>query len=158
MATSIGSLLLLLSVSATGGLFDRAHRPTGRIIDDGPGYGWGFVNGNPDGYGWFDSSGSIPLGANNVSEFHFPRYLAVPANQLFFPQYYNAYTTRGQRFLPYVGCGGEHPAGGPPPVSGDTPVHPYNLTLGSGPARTLPPFTGRVEAPPINPGQSGLRP
>ncbi len=156
MASTIGSLLLWVSVTATGGLFDG--RPGGRILNNGPGAGWGFANGNPDGYGWFDHGTALPLGANRVAEYHFPRHLAVPANQLFFPTYYNAYTTRGQRFLPYAGCGGDHPAGGPPPASSDTPVHPYRESLGTQPLRPLPPFTGRVEAPPINPGQSGLRP
>ena len=34
----------------TGGLFG-GHKPGGRILPPGPGHGWGFPNGNPDGYG-----------------------------------------------------------------------------------------------------------
>jgi hypothetical protein len=156
MASTIGSLILLLSVTSTGGLF--SHRPGGRILNDGPGAGWGFPNGNPDGYGYFDHGTALPLGPNRVSEYHFPRYYATPPDQMFFPTYFNPYTTRGQRYLPYANCGGEHPAGGPPPASGVTPLHPYDETLGSTPLRPLPRFNGRVEAQPINPGTSGLRP
>ena len=157
MASSIGSLVLWISVSSTGGLFDFLQ-PRGRILNDGPGYGYGFRNGNPDGYGWMDFGTALPLGANRVSEYHFPRYLALPPDQMFNPTYYNPYTTRGQRYLPYAGCGGEHPAGGPAPGVGNTPVNPYNETLGTGSGRSTPNFGGRVEASPINPGQSGLRP
>ena len=158
MAASIGSLVLWLSVSSTGGLFDFLQ-PRGQILQDGPGNGYGFRNGNPDGYGWVSYGTALPLGANRISEYHFPRYFALPPDQLFPVTYYNPYTTRGQRFLPYAGCGGDHPAGGPALVSGNTPVHPYNETISATPViRTAPPFTGRVEAMPINPGQSGLRP
>ncbi len=157
MVSSIGSLVIVLSVSAAGGLFGFG-RSSGRILNDGPGYGWGFPNGQPDGYGWFDLGTALPLGPNRLPEYHFPRHLAIPPDQLFFPTYYNSYTTRGQRFIPYANCGGEHPAGGPAPVPGNTPVQPYDNTLGTGSLRPVPNFNGRVEATPINPGQSGLRP
>ncbi len=157
MASSIGSLVLWISVSSTGGLFDFLQ-PRGQILNDGPGYGYGFKNGNPDGYGWVDFGTALPLGANRIPEYHFPRYLALPPDQLYFATYYNPYTTRGQRFLPYSGCGGDHPSGGRAPIAGNTPVYPYTETLGTTPNRPIPAFSGRVEATPINPGQSGLRP
>jgi hypothetical protein len=157
MASSLCSLVVLLSVTSSGGLFDFL-KPRGMILEDRPGIPYGFNNGNPDGYGWVDFGMALPLGANRIAEYHFPRYLALPADQMFMPTYYNPYTTRGQRFLPYANCGGEHPAGGPAVIPGNTPVNPYNETLGNGPVRPVPTFGGRVEAKPINPGTSGLRP
>ncbi len=156
MATSIGSLVLILSVSTTGGMFDFL-KPRGQIVNDRP-IPYGLPAGNPDGYGWVDYGTALPLGANRISEYHFPRYLAYPPDQLFFPTYYNPYTTRGQRFLPYAGCGGEHPAGGPAVIPGNTPVYPYNETVSDAPVRPVPTFGGRVEANRENPGTTGLRP
>ena len=77
---------------------------------------------------------------------------------MFLPTYYNPYVNRGQRYIPYAGCGGDHPMGGPPPGSASTPVHPYSDTAGSGPQVPLPTFSGRVEAPPISSGGTGLTP
>ena len=130
----------------------------GRILVDGPGNGWGFPNGNPDGYGWFDHGTALPLGANRTAEYYFPRYWAVPANQAFLPSYYNPIVTRGQRYLPFANCGGAHPAGRPPLGSAITPEHPYQDTLGSGPRIQLPAFSGRTEGPPVPSGGSGLTP
>jgi hypothetical protein len=134
------------------------HAPGGRIVADGPGAGWGFPNGNPDGYGWWDHDAALPLGGNRLPEYYFPRYYAVPAPQAFLQSYYNPYLTRGQRYVAYVGGGGAHPAGGPPTGSAMTPVHPYQDTIGSGPRVRIPAFNGRIEAPPINSGGSGLTP
>ncbi|MFO0909875.1 MAG: hypothetical protein U0794_16260 [Isosphaeraceae bacterium] len=39
-----------------------------------------------------------------------------------------------------------------------TPTHPYNESLGRGPQVNVPPFTGRIEAQPINSGTTGLTP
>lgn len=165
MASTIVSLALALAVGASGGASPIAAHPAhvyfqpgGRILMDGPGYGWGFPNNNPDGYGWYDVGTALPLGANRTPEYFFPRYLAVPGPQLVYPSYYNPYTTRGQRYLPFAGCGGEHPAGGLPTGSAETPVHPYQATLGNGPRVKLPNFTGRVEAEPVNSGSTGLTP
>ncbi len=130
----------------------------GRILPPGPGYGWGFPNGNPDGYGFFDVGTYLPLGANRTSDYYFRRYYGIPADQLFFPNYSNPYVTRGQRYISFTGCGGEHPAGGPPLGSANTPVHPYNDTIGSGPRVNIPAFGGRIEAPPVNSGGTGLTP
>jgi hypothetical protein len=156
MACSIGSMVLMLSVSMTGGLFDFLH-PGGRIQGPGPGYGLGFPNGNPDGYGYVDHGDMLPI-AERTPEYYFPRYFAGPPGQLFVPTYYNPYITRGQRYIAYSGCGGDNPASGPPGFPSNMPVHPYNDTLNDKPLRPQPRFGGRVEAPPINPGNSGLRP
>jgi hypothetical protein len=137
------------------------HHPLhggGRILPDGPGNGWGFPNDNPDHYGWFDHGLNLPLGGNRVGEYYFPRYYAIPPTQAFLPSYYNPYLTRGQRYVAYVGCGGAHPAGGYPPGSAETPIHPYQDTIGSGPRVRIPAFNGRIEASPINSGGSGLTP
>jgi len=133
-------------------------RPGGRILRDGPGYGYGFPNGNPDGFGWWNHGTALPLGANRTPEYFFPRYYAVTPEQLVFPTYYNPYITRGQRFIPYANCGGEHPMGGPPMASAATPSSPYLDTLGTGPTVTVPPFDGRSEAPAVNSGGTGLTP
>jgi len=152
----IVSMTLAMALSSTAGHFQHSSVP--RILPDGPGYGWGFPNGNPDGYGWFDYSTWLPLGANRTEEYYFPRYFTVPVEQMFMPNYYNPYLTRGQRYISYTGCGGDHPAGGVPRGSANTPIHPYAETLGTGRSVPFRPFTGRVEATPINSGASGLTP
>ncbi len=156
MVSSMASLALALSVASTGGLF--RHEPGGRITPPGPGYGWGFPNGNPDGFGYVDYGSTLPLGANRTPDYFFRRYFALPASQVFFPTYYNPYLTRGQRYLPFSGCGGEHPAGGPPFGSAEMPMHPYTNVINTQPLVEPPPMSGRVEAPPIAPGGSGLIP
>ena len=158
MVTSVVIVLMMVSFSGGDGPVHRFFQPGGRIMVDGPGPGWGFRNGNPDGYGWVDYSQGLPLGANRNPDYYFPRYHAVPADQMFFPTYYNPYLTRGQRFIPFTNCGGDHPGGFPPVAPANMPIHPYNDTLGTQVLRPQPAFNGRVEAPPINPGTSGLRP
>ncbi len=74
----------------------------------------GYRNGNPDGYGWFDHGVMMPLTADRTPDYYFPRYMVVPPTQLFMPNYYNPYVSRGQRFIPFAGCGGPHPVSGPP--------------------------------------------
>lgn len=155
------SIALALALGTTGGLFGpHPHhplKPGGRILAPGPGYGWGFRNGNPDGYGYFDVGDALPLGADRVPEYFFPRFLAMPPEQMFLPTYYNPYTTRGQRYIPYAGGGGKHPMGGPPQGDATTPVHPYTQD----PAATAadpPKFTGRAEAPPVASDGTGLNP
>ena len=98
------------------------------------------------------------MGPDRTAEYFFPRYYSVPANQLFNPTYYNGYISRGQRYLPYANCGGEHPAGGIPFGSAAMPTRPYEDTIGTGPRVQIPPYRGRVEAPPINSGTTGLTP
>jgi hypothetical protein len=129
-----------------------------RVLPPGPGYGWGFPNGNPDGFGWADYGTMLPLGPDRTPEYFFPRYYASPPEQAFLPQYYNPYVMRGQRYITYAGCGGCHPMGGPAPASAATPTHPYQESVGTGPRVQVPAFSGRVEAQPIPPGTTGLTP
>jgi hypothetical protein len=170
MSTTIVALALAVAATSVGqapcsnpNCRNHGHHgghSVGCVVPDGPGYGWGFPNGNPDGYGWWDHGYCLPLGANRTAEYYFPRYFSVPAPQAFLPSYYNPYVTRGQRYIAYTGCSntGLHPAGGPPIGSALTPVHPYQDTIGSGPQVNLPAFRGRVEAPPVNSGSTGLTP
>jgi hypothetical protein len=156
MTSTILSMALTLAMGSTGGLFDN---PAGmRVAPPGPGNGWGFPNGNHDGYGWHDFGTDLPLGADRDPEYYVPRYLIVPPEQMFMPTYYNPYVSRGQRYVPYANCGGWHPMGGPPQSSADLPMHPYNDTIGSGPQVRLPNFSGRIAAPPVNAGNTGLTP
>lgn len=157
MVSTVFSVTLALAIGSTGGLFHR-HSQGSRILPPGPGAGWGFANGNPDGYGWHEIGEYLPLGANRTPDYYFRRYYGAPAEQLFFPNYYNPYVNRGQRYLPYSGGGGEHPAGGPPTGTAMTPAHPYNDTIGTGPRTPLPKFTGRVQAQPLVSGATGLTP
>ena len=154
MASTIVSVTLALAMGSTGGLFSGAGRNTPPAVNVGP----GFPNGNPDGYGYVDYGTYLPLGADRTTDWYFQRQFAAPVDQMFLPTYYNAYVTRGQRYIPYAGCGGCHPMGGPPAASAHTPLQPYNETLGTGPRASVAPFTGRVEAPPVNSGGTGLTP
>ncbi len=157
MASSIVSITLALAMGSTGGWFTR-HTQVARVLPPGPGYGWGFPNNNPDGYGWFDPGDMLPLGGDRNPEYYFRRDWTASPEQMFFPTYYNPYVMRGQRYIPYTGCCGAHPAGGPPTGSAETPMHPYNETIGTGPKIAIPRFSGRVQATPINSGGTGLTP
>jgi hypothetical protein len=128
------------------------------ILPPGPGDGWGFPNGFPDGYGWVDYGPYLPLGGDRNSEYFFPRYYVVPPEQMFLPTYYNPYVTRGQRYLPFAGGGGAHPAGGPPISSAEMAVRPFSTMPGRTPAVAVPRLNGRAEAPFVNSGTSGLTP
>ncbi len=177
----IATIVLAISVASTGGYFARVqqgghandpgnryrgtagayrtHNPGGRIMPDGPGAGWGFPNGNPDGYGWTDYSTFVPLGANRTADYYMPRYWSLKPTQLFPPTFYNPYVSRGQRYISYTGCGGAHPFGGPPPESAEMSVDPYSQESQlNSPVVQPPRFGGRVEAPPIPSGASGLIP
>ena len=167
MTSLIVSLGLALAVGSTGqqvfpfAYYQQYYQEGGatRIMPPGPGYGWGFRNGNPDGYGFWDAGTNLPLGADRTADYFFRRYYSVPGDQRFFPNYSNPYVTRGQRYISYVGCApGFHPAGGPPQGSADTPRNPYQDTLGTGPRVSIPTFSGRTEAPPVNSGGTGLSP
>ncbi len=170
MTSALAPLMLALSVASTGGLFGHhpsgppkpyvphTHHPGGRILPPGPGDGWGFPNGNPDGYGWVDYGEFLPLNADRTPDYFARRYFFVPASQTFFPTYYNPYEMRGQRYIPFAGCGGAHPFGGPPLGPSNTPVYPYRETAGDTPAIPVPDFSGNVDAPPIPSGSSGMIP
>lgn len=157
MGSALTTAVLALALTAPGGLHPK-HRNSGHILPPGPGFGYGFPNGRPDGYGWYNTAGYLPIGADRTPEYYFPRYMAVIPTQLFLPTYFNSYESRGQRFIPYTNCGGWHPAGGPPPLSSHMPEHPGLDEAAAGPSVALPRYTGRVEAPPVNPGHSGLTP
>ena len=134
------------------------HNQPSHILPPGPGDGWGFPNRSPDGYGWADYGPYLPLGADRTAEYYFPRYYAVPPEQMFLQSYYNPYETRGQRYLPYVAAGGAHPAGGLPPGPADLPKSPYAGETGETPVAPVPLLNGRTEAAPIASGGSGLTP
>ena len=157
MGSTIASLALALSITATGGL-GRHGKTGGHILPPGPGPGWGFPNGQPDGYGYVDYGTYLPLGGDRTPDYFFPRNFAMPAIQVFPATYYNPYVTNGQRYIPYTACGGAHPAGGAPTGSSELPVHPYERNIGRGPVVPLPRFNGRVEATPIPSGGTGLIP
>ena len=176
--TAAASIALAISMTVSGGLnYHRGRRlpdtrdkwhgsrqtagaygPNGRILPPGPGYGWGFPNGNPDGYGWVDQSTTVPLGADRTPEYYFPRHFTLLPQQMFFPNYYNPFETRGQRYVAYSGCGGFHPFGGTPPASSSLPIHPYQDSASAKPAVEPPVFRGRVEAAPVPSGATGLIP
>jgi hypothetical protein len=163
------SLALLLGQSAQNpGCAACAHaghqhgsghfRSGGFVEPPGPGDGWGFPNGNPDGYGWHNIGGYLPLGANRTTEYFFRRYFSVPPEQAFMPTYYNPYVMRGQRYLPFAGNGGCHPAGGPAPDTAITPARPYSSLSGDKPATRVPVLRGRVEGTSDTSGKTGLTP
>jgi hypothetical protein len=171
MTAGIAALTLTLAISATGQgspaqslpfyyPYQVRHnrRSTNHILPPGPGDGWGFPNDSPDRYGWADYGTYLPLGADRTADYFFPRYYSVPPEQMFLPCYYNAYQTRGQRYIPYVGACGAHPAGGPPVGPSDLPVSPYAALPDTQPVTRVPRLNGRVEAPPTASGGSGLTP
>lgn len=129
----------------------RLYRAFKKILPPGPGYGYGFRNGAPDGYGWYDPGTTIPLGfqADRTDEYYFRRDFAIPPEQCFFPTYYNAYAMRGQRYIPYTGAGGFHPAGGAPLGSSLTQVRPYDQQVNDRPLVPVPTFTGAQGAEPL---------
>jgi hypothetical protein len=162
MGSTIVSLALALAAGSGGwqGPYPACHCQYHgtRVLPPGPGYGWGFPNNNPDGYGWHDIGDRLPLGPDRHPEYYFPRYFATPPEQMFLQNYYNPYVTRGQRYISHAGCGGCHPMGGSPPASAATPTNPYRESVGTGPRVPVPTFSGRVEAPPVPTGASGLTP
>ncbi len=136
----------------------HGHGSGDNIVPPGPGNGWGFPNDNPDHYGWVDYGTALPLGSDRTAEYFFPRFLAVPPEQMFIQTYYDCYQTRGQRYIPFAGAGGEHPMGGPPETSAELPFSPFGSMRGIKPVVRVPRLNGRVEAEPINSGTSGLTP
>jgi len=156
MVSSLATLTLALALGSAGGI--HPTHDGSPVMPPGPGNGWGFPNGNPDGVGWWDNGPLLPLGADRTPDYFFPRYLALPPEQVFLPTYYNSYVTRGQRYIPYAGCGGWHPMGGPPPAQADLPLHPGIEAARRPPVVPVPAYRGRVEAAPVNPGGTGLTP
>ena len=156
MVSTLATLTLALAFGSAGGVHPTHNG--GNITPPGPGNGLGFPNDNPDGYGFWYKGDTLPLGRNRTAEYYFPRYYALPAEQLFLPTYYNSYVTRGQRYIPWVNCGGAHPAGGAPGSSAHLSEHPSADDARRQPIYPIPVYSGRVEASPINPGGTGLTP
>jgi hypothetical protein len=161
MSATIVSVSLTLAMNSFG-LGHTADQYGGLgfkyLVPPGPGDGWGFPNGRPDGYGWVDYGVFLPLGANRTPDYFFPRYLSVPPAQMFMQTYFNPFETRGQRYIPYCGAGGAHPMGGPPLASAHLPVSPFADLSDNAPVVRVPRLNGRVEAPPVPSGGSGLTP
>jgi hypothetical protein len=156
--TGLATLALAISVASPGGIFFN-RQGGNRVMPPGPGYGWGFPNGNPDGYGWVDYGDRLPLGADRTCDYFFRRYDALPPEQLMMPTYFNPYLTRGQRYIMYSGCGGGvHPMSGAPLGSSVTPAHPYQDAVNRTPLVAPPLYRGRSEAPAVPSGGSGLIP
>jgi hypothetical protein len=130
----------------------------GYILPPGPGDDWGFPNKNPDGYGWHEVGDRLPLGADRTTEYYFRRYFSAPPEQAFLSSYYNPYLMRGQRYIPFVGNGGWHPAGGAPPDTALTPERPYSALSGNRPVTRVPVLRGRVEGTTDTSGKTGLTP
>ncbi len=165
MTSAIVTMSLTLAVNAFGLGHDgegwygpHDPEPYLHILPDGPGDGWGFANGRPDGYGWFNHGTMLPLGANRTPEYYFPRYFAAVPAQMFPQTYYNCYETRGQRYIPFAEAGGEHPMGGPPLASSHLPVSPYTANPDNVPQVEVPQLNGVIEAAPLSSGGSGLTP
>jgi hypothetical protein len=161
MSATIVSVSLTLALNSFG-LGDMPARYQDLrfkyLVPPGPGNGWGFPNGSADGYGWVNYGVFLPLGADRTPEYYFPRYMAIPATQMFTQTYYNPFETRGQRYIPFVGAGGAHPMGGPPIASSHLPVSPFAGLSDRSPVVRVPRLNGRVEAPPLSSGGSGLTP
>jgi hypothetical protein len=163
MSSAIVTMSLTLAVHAFGlGQSPYSHHGDSygalNIVPPGPGDGWGFPNGAIDGYGWVDYGYLLPLGADRTPEYYFPRYNSVPPAQMFPQTYYNCFETRGQRYIPYAGSGGDHPMGGPPLASSHLPVSPYTDSPDDTPQVTVPRLNGAVEDKPLSSGSSGLTP
>jgi hypothetical protein len=164
MTAAIVSIGLTLAANSFGLGYEPAYRHVYKhsipryILPPGPGDGWGFPNGAADDYGWVDYGCYLPLGADRIAEYYFPRFNSVQADQLFVPTYYNPFETRGQRYIPFVAAGGDHPAGGLPLGPSDLPVTTRDAMPDKGPVTPVPRLNGRVEAPPTPAGASGLTP
>jgi hypothetical protein len=163
MSSAIVTMSLTLAVHAFGlGQSPYPHHGDSyralNIVPPGPGDGWGFPNGAIDGYGWVDYGYLLPLGADRTPEYYFPRTYSVPPAQMFPQTYYNCFETRGQRYIPYAGGGGDHPMGGPPLASSHLPESPYTASPDDTPFVTVPRLNGEVESLPLSSGSSGLTP
>lgn len=154
----IGQFVMLMSCVVLTAGHTHTPPPEGGELGPGPGYGWGFRNGNPDGYGFWDQGSKLAICGSRTTEYYLQRYMMMPAEQLMFPQYFNPYVMRSQRYIPYTGCGGCHPF--------SAPITPTTLSMepyDEGPASqekvvSIPRFIGTAETTPINSGSSGLLP
>lgn len=158
LALAVGQAGQSPACARCGHVHGHAQGSGGYVEPDGPGNGWGFPNGNPDGYGWHEIGDRLPLGANRTTEYFFRRYWAVPPEQAFLGTYYNPYVNRGQRYLPFAGNGGDHPAGGPPLDTAETSERPYSSLTGNRPVTRVPVLRGRVQGSSDTSGKTGLTP
>jgi len=165
MTVTIVTVGLTLAVNSFGLGYEPSHEHGHKhqhypryILPPGPGDGWGFPNGAADRYGWVDYGVYLPLGPDRIAEYYFPRYFSAPPQQMFMPTYYNPFETRGQRYIPYVAEGGDHPMGGLPLGPSDLPVTTTDAMPDEGPVTTVPDLKGRVEAPVTPSGGSGMNP
>ncbi len=85
---------MMVALSSTGGIFFNRD-PNNHVLPPQPGYGAGFPNGNPDGYGYVEIGDRLPLTGDRIPDYYFRRYNVVPATQMFMPQYYNPYVYAG---------------------------------------------------------------
>jgi hypothetical protein len=152
-------MMQLLAISLALTVVSAGHTPPeGGELGPGPGDGWGFLNGNPDGYGFWSPGSKLPICSGRNSEYHLQRYWMLPPIQLMMPQYFNPYVMRSQRYIPYTGCGGCHAFSEP-----ITPTHlsmkPYDEeAIDPTPVIRVPRFVGEAEVSPVNSGGSGLLP
>jgi hypothetical protein len=154
----IGQLAILMSCMVLSAGHTHTPPPEGGELGPGPGLGWGFPNGNPDGYGFWDQGSKLAICMDRTTEYYVQRYMMLPPEQLMLPQYFNPYIMRSQRYIPYTGCGGCHPF--------SQPITPTTLSMrpyDEGPssqskAVNIPRFIGTSETTPINSGSSGLLP
>ncbi len=161
MSGTIVTVGLTVALHAFGLGQSPSHQHHGQakvlyIMPPGPGLGWGFPNGNPDGYGWVDYGVFLPLGSDRTPDYFFPRFLSAPPGQLFPQTFFDPFETRGQRYIPYAGAGGEHPMGELPTASSHLPVSPYAADRGDKAVVPVPRLNGRIESPPLPSGGAGL--
>ena len=161
MTATIVTVSLTLALSSFGLGHEPDHHHPHHIKEDhilppGPATGGAFPTIIPTIMDGSDYGVDLPLGADRTAEYYFPRYFAVPPEQMFIQTYYNPFETRGQRYIPFIGAGGDHPAGGPP-QDRRMPVTPYADEPNT-PVVRVPRLSGSVEAGPLPSGGSGLTP
>ena len=124
MTATIVTVSLTLALSSFGLGHEPDHDITTRIISKkttscppGPGSAGAFPTIIPIITDGSTTASTCRWGLTARPSITFPRYFAVPPDQMFIQTYYNPFETRGQRYIPYVGAGGDHPAGGPPTAS-----------------------------------------
>jgi hypothetical protein len=152
-------MLHIISLGLALTIVSAGHTPPeGGELGPGPGNGWGFPNGNPDGYGFWSPGSKLPICSGRSSEYYLQRYFMLPPCQLMLPQYFNPYVMRSQRYIPYTGCGGCH-AFSEPIKPTYLSLKPYdNEPADPTPVVRVPRFVGTSEAAPVNSGGSGLLP
>lgn len=153
-------MINLIAIGLSCLVLSAGHAPfEGGELGPGPGAGWGFPNGNPDGYGFWSQGHKLAICQGRTTEFYVQRYMMLPSCQLLFPQYFNPYVMRSQRYIPYTGCvGGCHPFSDPI-IPTTLSMKPYDEgPVSTQPVVNMPRFVGVTESEPINSGSSGFLP